>query len=184
MAWERVYTTNDYYDGPRLGVADVEGASYIFQSPFDEALGDYAEYSLVGNRHSKRGEASTVTHPALSAERERHEEIVRLIDSAYRLTAEQEVADIARAEFSFVTSCAEYRDASALLQIALWPEGDLHKFEEAIARLTALPTGQGRVWITDSKVTHAHDNVVAGNGAIEWMKFSVEIKLPRPVSEK
>ena len=100
------------------------------------------------------------------------------IDAAYDWTAEQEVATSPR-EFSFVTSCAEYRDASALLQVALWPQ-DMQKLREAMARLGALPTGQGRVWITDSKVTQAHDNVVAGNGAIEWMKFSVEIKLPRP----
>lgn len=81
-------------------------------------------------------------------------------------------------EFRFVLSCAEYRNASALLQIALWPQGDASKLEEATAQLEALPTGKGRLWITDSRVTHAHDNVVAGNGAIEWIKFSVEIKLP------
>jgi len=98
------------------------------------------------------------------------------LDAAYDWTAEQEVQTSPR-EFSFVTSCAEYRSASALLQIALWPES-ASKFEEATARLNALPTGQGRVWITDSRVTHSHDNIVAGNGAIEWMKFSVEIKLP------
>src|SRR5277367_2520052 len=99
MAWERVYTTNDYYDGPRLGVADVEGVPNIYQSPFDEARGDYAEYFLVApitsdlldlvqedwaiwirwERAFKRGETSTATHPALPPERERHEEIKRLI---------------------------------------------------------------------------------------------------------
>jgi hypothetical protein len=51
------------------------------------------------------------------------------------------------------------------------------KSDEAVARLNALPTGQGRVWITGSRVTHSHDNVVAGNGAVEWMQFSVEINL-------
>ena len=25
MAWDRVYTVNDYYDGPRRGIADVDG---------------------------------------------------------------------------------------------------------------------------------------------------------------
>jgi hypothetical protein len=79
--------------------------------------------------------------------------------------------------FNFVTGCEEYRNASALLQTALWPERNEKKFDEAVARLNALPTGQGRVWITGSKVTHSHDNVVAGNGAIEWMKFSVEIRI-------
>jgi hypothetical protein len=98
------------------------------------------------------------------------------LDAAYDWTAEQEVQTSPR-EFSFVTSCAEYRSASALLQIALGPESR-SKFEEAAARLDALPAGRGRVWITDSRVTHSHDNIVAVNGAIEWMKFSVEIKLP------
>jgi len=98
------------------------------------------------------------------------------LDAAYDWTAEQEVQTSPR-EFSFVTGCAEYRNASALLQIPLWPE-NLSKFEEASARLNALPIGAGRVWITDSRVTHSRDNIVAGNGAIEWMKFSVEIKLP------
>jgi hypothetical protein len=99
MAWERVHTTNDYYDGPRLGVADVEGAPHIYQSPFDEARSNYAEYFLVGpisadlldlvledwaiwtrwERAFKCGEVSTAAHPALPAERERHEEIKQLI---------------------------------------------------------------------------------------------------------
>lgn len=99
------------------------------------------------------------------------------IDAAYDWTAEQEVETSPR-EFNFVTSCDEYRSASALLQIALWPES-AGKFEVAMARLNSLRTGQGRVWLTDSKVTHSHDNIVAGNGAIEWMRFSVEIRLPR-----
>jgi len=80
-------------------VADVEGVPNIYQSPFDEARGDYAEYFLVApitsdlldlvqedwaiwirwERAFKRGETSTATHPALPPERERHEEIKRLI---------------------------------------------------------------------------------------------------------
>ena len=47
-----------------------------------------------------------------------------------------------------------------------------------MAKLGSLATGRGRLWITDSKVTHDHDSVAPGNGAIEWMKFTVEIKLP------
>lgn len=99
------------------------------------------------------------------------------LDASYDWTAEQEVETSPR-EFDFVTSCVEYRKASALLQIVLGP-GDMRKYEEAMARFSALPTGKGRVWITDSKVTHSRDSVVEGNGAIEWMKFSVEIKLPK-----
>lgn len=100
------------------------------------------------------------------------------IDAAYDWTAEQEMESSPR-KFNFVTGCEEYRNASALLQTALWPEGSEKKFADAVARLNALPTGQGRVWITGSKVTHSHDNIVAGNGAIEWMKFSVEIRIAK-----
>jgi hypothetical protein len=99
------------------------------------------------------------------------------LDGAYDWTAEQEVQTSPR-EFRFVTSCAEYRRASALLQTVLWPESGT-KWEEAATQLNALPAGQGRVWITDSRVTHSHDTVVEGHGAIEWMRFSVELKLPR-----
>jgi len=31
MAWDRVHTVNDYYDGPRRGIADVDGVPYIYE---------------------------------------------------------------------------------------------------------------------------------------------------------
>jgi hypothetical protein len=30
MAWDRVHTVNDYYDGPRLGIADVDRVPHIY----------------------------------------------------------------------------------------------------------------------------------------------------------
>ncbi len=98
------------------------------------------------------------------------------IDGAYDWTVEQEVETSPR-EFRSVTSCAEYRTASDLLQTVL--SSSDAKFQDAPARLQALPSGQGRLRITDSKVTHSHDSIVAGHGAIEWMKFSVEISFPK-----
>ena len=116
MAWERVYTINDFRDGPRLGVADVEGAPHVYQSLFDSELDDYAAYCLVApsscdllelvledwgiwvrwDEAFQRGKASKASHPALPNERERHEEIKRLIgdrlfvhpDSGRKLIAE------------------------------------------------------------------------------------------------
>ena len=41
MSWERVHTVNDFYDGPRLGVADYLGKPHIYQSEFSEAEDDY-----------------------------------------------------------------------------------------------------------------------------------------------
>ncbi len=38
--------------------------------------------------------------------------------------------------------------------------------------------GIGRIWITDSKVSHTDDTPDHNHGKIQWMKFSVEILLP------
>ena len=38
---ERVYVENEWYDGPRAGVADIDGAPHHFKSLFDEAEDDY-----------------------------------------------------------------------------------------------------------------------------------------------
>jgi hypothetical protein len=92
------------------------------------------------------------------------------IDAAFDWSAEQEVQMSPR-EFHFVTNCADYQ---ALYDLS---ETDAEKY---FAHFDSLAKGQGRLWITDSRVTHAHDSSVKGNGAIEWMKFSVEIKLSNP----
>jgi hypothetical protein len=90
------------------------------------------------------------------------------IDAEYDWTAEQEVETSPR-EFRFATSCAAYRTLFDL------SETDAEKY---LANLKSLANGEGRLWITDSRVTHSH-GLVGGNGAVEWMKFSVEIKLPK-----
>ncbi len=92
------------------------------------------------------------------------------INATYGRTAEDEVSDTPR-EFRFVTNCADYRTESARLNIVLWPydAASPRAYDEALAKLGTSPVGKGRLWITDSKVTDR----------IEWMKFSVEIILPR-----
>jgi hypothetical protein len=99
VAWERVHTISDYYDGPRLGVADIEGVPHIFQSSFDTVLNDFPDFYLVSPIDSDlftlvledwaiwlrwfvargRGETSDDTHPALPKDRARHEAIEQLI---------------------------------------------------------------------------------------------------------
>ena len=37
--WERVYTVNDFYDGPRLGVADYNGQPHLYESRWDDSEG-------------------------------------------------------------------------------------------------------------------------------------------------
>lgn len=91
------------------------------------------------------------------------------IDAAYDWTAEQEVETSPR-EFRFPTNCADY---DALYQLS---QTDSEKYLDF---LPSLAKGEGRLWITDSRVTHSHGVVGRENGAVEWMKFSVELNLPR-----
>ncbi len=44
---ERVYVESDWYDGPRAGVADVDGAPHRFKALFDETDDDYLGTFLV-----------------------------------------------------------------------------------------------------------------------------------------
>ena len=92
------------------------------------------------------------------------------IDAAYDWTAEQEVQTSPR-EFRFVTNCADYSRLSELSQT------DPEKY---LANLTLLAKGEGRLWITDARVTHSHGINGKEQGAVEWIKFSVEIRLPNP----
>jgi len=43
MAFERVYTVWDYYDGPRSGIAAYSGEPCHYHCEWDEAKDDYAE---------------------------------------------------------------------------------------------------------------------------------------------
>jgi hypothetical protein len=44
---ERVYVEIEWYDGPRAGVADIDGVPHRFKSLFDEADDDYLGTFLV-----------------------------------------------------------------------------------------------------------------------------------------
>ena len=92
------------------------------------------------------------------------------IDALYDWTAEDEVQTSPR-EFRFATTCAAYRTLFELLQ------ADDEKF---VAGLNSLATGEGRLWIMDARVTHSHGINGKQQGAVEWIKFTAEIKLPKP----
>ena len=100
------------------------------------------------------------------------------IDMSYGVSAEQEVASSPRA-FSFVTNCSDYKTEFDRLQIVLWPYSYTEKeVDKATAALGTSPLGQGRLWITDSKISHAADTPSDKLGTIDWMRFTIEIRLP------
>ena len=100
------------------------------------------------------------------------------IDTSYGWTAEQEVSASPR-EFGFVTNCADNRMEAARLAIVLWPyTATEEKYNEALPNLATSRLGHGRMWITNSTVSHKNDTPKNKLGTIESMRFSVEITLP------
>jgi hypothetical protein len=99
MTWERVHTVNNYYDGPRLGAADLGGRPHLYESIFDEAADEYSDlfwvmpidesrFSLVMEAWAiwlrwqaafRSGNASSDTHPALPEDRQRRDELKEAI---------------------------------------------------------------------------------------------------------
>ncbi|HEX4381477.1 MAG TPA: hypothetical protein VH083_00950 [Myxococcales bacterium] len=93
MNSERVYTVTDYYDGPRRGVADVDGQPHTYSRVFDGAADDWTEVFVLRPVDAEtlelmlaewarwlrwraafdRGEVGIDTHPVLPAERAEHE---------------------------------------------------------------------------------------------------------------
>ncbi len=105
MTFERVYTMTDYHDGPRRGIASFRGEPHEYSSPFDHWKDDYADlYELrpvdaetlrlaledwdIWIRWEDAWKASLTdleTHPAVPADRARHDEIAPVL--AARLAA-------------------------------------------------------------------------------------------------
>jgi len=119
-------------------------------------------------------EFASVVNPPYRAHR------VLYINMSYGRTAEEEMSDSPR-EFSFVTNCADYRTEFARLNIVLWGyTSTKQQYEAAEAKLGTSPQGEGRLWITGSRTSHSDDTPDEKLGKIEWMSFSVEIKMPHP----
>ena len=105
MAWDRVHTVNDYYDGPRLGIADVDGVPHIYEAEFDHSSDDYGDTYFVSpvdeellalaledweiwfrwDSALKRGDVSVESHPALPQDRKRHEALKIAIGDRLRV---------------------------------------------------------------------------------------------------
>jgi hypothetical protein len=118
MSWDRVHTVHDYYDGPRLGIADVDGVPHIYEAEFDHSSDDYGDTYFVSpvdesllaliledwkvwlrwNSAFKRGEVSIESHPALPEDRARQEALKIAIGD--RLKVDRAQARYVKAKFS------------------------------------------------------------------------------------
>lgn len=97
--FETVHTVFDYYDGPRSGITDFRGKPHVYESIFDDTLDDYSDtfrLSPISDAVLRlaledwaiwlrwetafhRGETPRETHPALSSDRARHDELRQLL---------------------------------------------------------------------------------------------------------
>lgn len=112
IIWEKVYTVLDWYDGPRLGLADYHGHPHLYESRWDKNTGDWEgehwskkmgtsyywlspvtplvfslameDWSIWLRWHSTfdQGQVDSSAHPALPEDRLRQEEIKSLIGTA------------------------------------------------------------------------------------------------------
>ena len=100
-SFEKVHTMTDYYDGPRRGIADFNGRPHFYDSEWDDLDDDYAftfkltpvppevfalalEAWAIWRRWETAfhdGQTTTETHPALPADRCRHDEISAILAS-------------------------------------------------------------------------------------------------------
>lgn len=120
MKAERVLTVNDYYDGPRLGVAELDGVPHVYEAAFDHSTDEYGDTFFLSpvsadllalvmedwgtwirwDRAFRAGEVGQETHPALPAERERHAELERLIGNRLRVDPDRRIKR--KAKFSHI----------------------------------------------------------------------------------
>jgi len=97
----------------------------------------------------------------------------RYIGAIYGYSAAEAVALTPRA-FHFVMSRSDYASALAAVQRLSWPQGGSKKaLEEAKRFLDHVPKGQGELKIVDATLGRK-----SGKEQIEYLRFSVELKLP------
>lgn len=120
--WEPVLTINDFYDRPRFGVANYRGVPHMYDSPFDEALDDYAEYYYLAPIDTAllqlvledwalwerwedayySGRVQLGSHPCLPEDRPAHERLKALIGERFRI-GDRSGCEKCRAEFRTVS---------------------------------------------------------------------------------
>ena len=119
MGFETVYTMPDWYDGPRRGVACVNGQPHVYESCWNNIDSDEDDVFLLSEISEEtlslaiedwkiwlrwstafeRGETTAETHPCLPDDKLRHQELDHLLKSA--LVLDESKAFAATAEFRY-----------------------------------------------------------------------------------
>jgi hypothetical protein len=129
MCWERVVTITDFYDGPTDGVAFFDGKPHAYQRLFDYAEDEYSdEYDLMPIDEAllplieeqwsiwirwatafHAGETPLDTHPALSEDRHRYDELKATLDPLLVVDSKKPVRRFA--EFRYIDIIGWEHDA-------------------------------------------------------------------------
>jgi hypothetical protein len=123
--FEIVHTVTDFYDCPRAGIADFDGAAHLYEAEWDFGLDDYSGRYLLMPIDAEtlalaledwaiwrrwedafhRGLTDRDSHPALPGDGERHEELKRLLTG--RLQADPRLSVRKLGEFRVRSDAAE-----------------------------------------------------------------------------
>jgi hypothetical protein len=101
------------------------------------------------------------------------------LGTEYGVTAKKAVEFNPR-EFSFVTTCEDYKRESHRLNIVLWPYIYSQKeADDALAKLGTSPLGKARLTILKSKVSPAEPGIEGKDyDRIDWLTFRLDITPP------
>jgi hypothetical protein len=103
-----------------------------------------------------------------------HSSNTRYLDTQYGIRSNEAVAWTPR-DFSFVLSAADYQAAAAAVDKVLYAK-TVEDEQEGLEELGKITVGTGTLAILDSRVTEGKSD--DDFGAIEWIKFEVELRLP------
>lgn len=105
MKWQKVHTVNDYWDGPRFGVADYDGQPHIYESAFDDFSDDCPDtyrlspiepelFDLIRRDWAiwekwlaefKAGRVAKSSHPCLPGDKPEQEKIKEQIGDRFQI---------------------------------------------------------------------------------------------------
>lgn len=109
MASDRVLTMHHYYDGPRLGIAELRGVPHVYEAEFDHSAEEFGDTYFLSpvepgllalvleewaifcrwQESHRRGEVGVESHPALPNERRRYEELKAAIGDCLKTNPEK-----------------------------------------------------------------------------------------------
>ena len=116
---EKVYTITDWYDGARAGIANLKGIPHYYECRWDIVKGDWSEAYLLNRIDEEtfklamedwqiwlcweaafhQGTTTRETHPALPEDRERHDELAKILSE--RLVIREDRLIKAKGEFKY-----------------------------------------------------------------------------------